>query len=94
MWSVSGLRTAKVGLSTSGTNNTVLAQCKRCEPLVGSDGKIGQSHVATRIDMVLYGCLKLLGSPGNLVEGTGNPHYIQKSLTWTKLDTAMARLEG
>lgn len=47
-----------------------------------------------RIDMVLYGCLKLLGSPGNLVEGTGDPHYIQKSLTWTKLDTAIARLEG
>lgn len=44
--------------------------------------------------MVLYGCLKLLGSPGNLVEGTGDPHYIQKSLMWTKLDTAMTRLEG
>lgn len=65
-----------------------------CEPLVGSDGKTGQAHVTTRKDMVLYGCLKLLGSPGNLVEGTGDPHYVQKSLMWTKLDTAMTRLEG
>lgn len=26
--------------------------------------------------------------------GTGDPHYVQKSLVWTKLDTAMTRLEG
>lgn len=61
---------------------------------MGSDGKTGQAHVTTGKDMVLYGCLKLLGSPGNLVEGTGDPHYVQKSLMWTKLDTAMTRLEG
>lgn len=61
---------------------------------MGSDGKTGQAHVTTGKDMVLYGCLKLLGGPGNLVEGTGDPHYVQKSLMWTKLDTAMTRLEG
>lgn len=61
---------------------------------MGSDGKTEQSHVATRIDMVLYGCLKLLGSPGNLVVGTGDSHCIQKSLILAKLDTATARLEG
>lgn len=61
---------------------------------MGSDGKTGQAHATTGKDMVLYGCLKLLGSPGNLVEGTGDPHYVQKSLVWTKLDTAMTRPEG
>lgn len=52
-----------------------------CEPLVGSDGKTGQAHVTTRKDMVLYGCLKLLGSPGNLVEGTGDPPSLCTEVT-------------
>ena len=34
------------------------------------------------------------GDLGNLVEGTWDPAYVQKSLMCTKLDTAMARLEG
>lgn len=39
------------------------------EPLGRSDCTIGQALVATRIDMVLYGCLKLLGRPGEPCRG-------------------------
>lgn len=45
----------------------MLALGKRWEAQVnpwGTDCKIGQVHVVARIDMVLYGCLKLSGSSG------------------------------
>lgn len=75
-------------LSPSGTNNAawfwLSAGGGRLKWIPwGSDVENRRAHVTPRMGVVLYGYLRLLGSPEVLSGGTGNPHYVEKSLMWT-----------